>query len=224
MQTFLIHGDDIQKSYSRLNLFVNEAKKRSWEVVFLDESPLTINENIASTTLFGKDRFLVHRNFSKVSPKDLEWIKKHEGKYTGNLVFFSEKSVAKTSVNKLPKNTKIEEYKLPVLIWKFLDSFYPGNSRFILNLMHELLKTTSVEFIFGLLSRQIRDLYWVKKDPKSLDYPSWRIGKLKSQSSKFELSGLEDLIDKMAEADINSKTGKAKLNSLLDFLIIEQLE
>ena len=58
----------------------------------------------------------------------------------------------------------------------------------------------------------------------SIPYPSWRVGKLKSQASKFTIEQLKYLIEKLSEIDIKVKTSKADLTNELDLLIIKQLE
>ncbi|OGM84386.1 hypothetical protein A2421_02165 [Candidatus Woesebacteria bacterium RIFOXYC1_FULL_43_18] len=87
-----------------------------------------------------------------------------------------------------------------------------------------LLEKEAPEFIFTLIAKLFRDLYWVKIDAKSLPYPDWRVGKLKAHSSKFTADKLIFLIESLAEIDIKVKTSKADLVSELDLLIIKQLE
>ena len=113
---------------------------------------------------------------------------------------------------------------MPRLIFTFLDSIYPKNVKKVLVLFHELIKNEPVEFVFALMARHLRDLYWVRVEPKSLPYPSWRVGKLKGQSSKFKFETLKDLIARMAEIDIAVKTSKSDLISSLDLLIVFSLE
>ncbi len=220
MKIFLIHGDDNDKSYKRLNNFIAEAKKRNWELVYLDESPFSIAENIASASLFSGERFLIHRNFNRVPKKDLEFLSKNSDKYEGNIVFYSENEVPKTLSNKLPKKTKIEDFKLPVLLWKFLDSIYPGNSKNVNSLYTEITKDKPAEFIFGLIARLLRDLYWAKASPETLPYPSWRAGKLKSQANRFLTGSLDNLISGMAKIDIQSKTSNVSLENELNLMLV----
>jgi DNA polymerase III delta subunit len=109
-------------------------------------------------------------------------------------------------------------------LWNFLDGLYPGNSERSVKQLHKLIEREAPEFIFTLIAKLFRDLYWAKIDDKSLPYPSWRAGKLKLQSSKFSPEQLKDIISQLAEIDIKVKTSKAEILSELDLLIIKQLE
>ena len=224
MNIFLIHGDDSEKSYLRLYKFAEEAKKRSWEVVYLDESPIPIKENISSGSLFVNTRFFIHRNIKKLSKNDLIFLKKYVTDYDGNLILFSDTAVSSQVVKSLPKDTKIEEFKLPVIIWKFLDTIYPGNTKTVLTTMHKILEKEPAEKLLGLLSWHLRDLYWAKKDPNSFATQSWRLSKLKAQAVKFEARKLENLINDFALIDVKSKTSNYELGEMLDITFAERLE
>ena len=133
-------------------------------------------------------------------------------------------NINKKSVAKYFEIEKEEEYKLPKTIYKFLDSFYPGNyinsKRYLLTLVDE----EPIEMIFATLAKYLRDLLWVKMAPDTLNYESWRMGKLKQYSNKYTLIELKTLIKKLAEIDISVKTSKNNLINLLDLMILSRLE
>lgn len=139
-------------------------------------------------------------------------------------IIYFDKPLNKTDLNKIPKDAKIEEYKLPKLIFTFLESFYPKNYKKCLELLHSLTRDNPPEFILALLSKQLRDIYWIKKDPKTLSYPFWRIAKLKLQASYFSESLLREIISDFSNIDVESKTSKANLIDSLDLLIIQKLQ
>lgn len=224
MKIFVLHGDDTAKSYERLKKFTDSAKERSWEISYLDGSDRPFEENLSNTSLFGSERFFILRDFRKLGKKEITWLDKKHADLSGNLIIYNEGVLNQTFVKSLPKDTKFEEFKLPVLIWNFLDTIVPGNPVRLIKQFHKIIEKEPVEFIFTLIARQIRDLYWVKVDPKSFNLPSWRLSKLKVQSSKFTEEQLISLINKMSEIDIEAKTGKADLVSSLDLVILKQLK
>lgn len=207
MKIFVIHGENILQSYSRFTKFISEAKKRNWEI-----SDYSID---AATTpsLFGKERFFVLRDYKLLTKADIEIL----SEYSGNLVIYFEGELPATFLNILPRDTKKELFEMPKVIFKFLETFS-------LKLFHQLIETQPIEQVFPMIARQVRDLYWVKVDPKSLNYPSWRISKLKSQASKFSKVELAELIGKLSDIDYAVKTGKADLETSLDLLIIKNLQ
>lgn len=224
MKIIILHGDDERKLYDRLSKFVETAKSRSWEVSYLDDPALSIQEQLSSSSLFGGERFFVVRDIVRLGKKEVEWLAKKSGDLSGTLIIYHEGYISQAILKSLPKDVKLEEFKLPVILWNFLDGIYPGNSERSIKTFHQLIGKEAPEFIFTLIAKLFRDLYWVKTDPMSLPYPSWRVGKLKPQASKFTIDQLKYLIGKLAEIDIKVKTSKSDLTSELDLLMIKQLE
>ena len=225
MKIIILHGDYIKKSQERLDHFIDSAKKRGWEIKRLDASAnLSVSEQLSAGLLFQDKTLFVLGDVKKLTPHDFVWIKKTGKELALTLVVYAPYFVFKSILSKFPKDIKYEEFKLPRIIFTFLDSIYPKNVKKVLVFFHELIKKEPVEFVFALLARQVRDLYWVRVEPKSLPYPSWRLNKLKVQSEKFRVKKLKDLINKLAEIDIAVKTSKSDLVSSLDLLMLTKLE
>lgn len=223
MNIIVLHGDNTKKSYERFRKFVDVGKKRGWEVARIDPKN-SFSEQIVSVGLFEKERLMILENINLLSKKDFEWLKRKTNDLSGTLIIYHRTFIPKRTINQLPKNHKAEEFTLPKLIWKLLDSFYPSNARSILKLLHSVVETENIEFVFALISRQLRDLYWVKVGEETLDLPSWRKSKLKSQSDKFSEKLLKELISDFAKIDVKVKTSKANLLDELDYLIATKLE
>jgi len=224
MKIVVLHGDDEKKLFERLTRFTEVAKSRSWEVTYLDDQAQSIQEQLSSSSLFAAERFFIIREISRLGKKELEWLSKMYKNIIGNLIIYHEGYIPQIILKSLPKDTKIEEFKLPIILWNFLDGLYPGNSNRSIKQFHKLIEREAPEFIFTLIARLFRDLYWVKVDAQTLPYQSWRVGKLKSQSAKFKVEQLKSIIEMLSEIDIKVKTSKANLADELDLLIIKQLK
>lgn len=224
MKIIILHGDDTEKSYARLQKFVDVAKERSWEVTYIDDSNQSFEESLSATSLFGNERFFILKDVKHLSKKDFVWLNKKYIELSGTLIVYCDSVLNATTLKSFPKESKIEEFKLPVIIWNFLDDFIPGNCTREVSVLHKILDKQPVEFVFTLIARHLRDLYWLKTDAASAGFPFWKINKLKSQASKFSESQLKDLIGFLAEIDVKVKTSKASLADELDLLIIKQLE
>ena len=224
MKIIILHGDDERKLYGRLVKFIEIAKSRSWEVAYLDDPKLSIQEQLNSASLFGAGRFFVLRDIKSLGKRELTWINKKSKELSGNLIIYHEGYIPQSILKSLPEDTKIEEFKLPVMLWNFLEGLYPGNSVKSIKQFNQLIEKEAPEFIFTLIAKLFRDLYWVKIDARTLPYPSWRVGKLKAQASKFTVDKLKLLIFSLTEIDIKVKTSKSDLVTELDLLIIKQLE
>jgi len=206
MKIIVLHGDYTTKLYERLNKFMDVAKKRGWEIV---------NDEIVRTpSLFNKERLTIVRKYNLLSPKkDIPNILK----IPGTLVIYNEGTIPQLFLKQLPKDTKIEEFKLPKLIWNFLDNIS-------VKYLHEVIETEPIEFVFSVLSKRFRDIYWVKVSESSLPYQPWQIGKIKRQAQKYSTESLQNIISKLAEIDVKVKTSKADLISELDLMLIKSLE
>ena len=225
MKIIVLHGDNYLTSYKRKNSFIKAAKKRNMQVKkLLTGNKLSISEEITQNTLFDGDILYILDNYFDLNKKDIVWLEKNSKNYEGNLVLYSNKAIRETIFKKFPKPLVFEEFKLPKHIFKFLESFYPGNSKSSLAILHSMQNVENINFIFVMLSRHLRDLYFVKKSPSKIPYPSWRVSKLENQSSKFSAAKIKKIIQKMASIDVLIKTSNSKLSDHLDLLIIKQLK
>lgn len=225
MRIVVIHGDDSEKSWARLKKIIEVARQRSWEILKFDSTQkLLLSELLSSASLFSEKRLLVVENGRTIGKKDLEWLKTHSKKYEGNLVIYFDDYFPASVKGFLPRDTKFEEYKLPKIIFKFLDGIYPGNSRSSITLLHRLLAGEPPELLFNLIAKRFKELYWIKTSASTLVYPSWRKGILKSQSARYPEGKLEELISQLAEADLKAKTGEASIVELLDLIMLTKLQ
>lgn len=223
MKVILVHGDDRERSEERLKKFVSVAKARGWNIAEIGSSSLNIIEEVSSNDLFQKEKLFVLKDLRVLTPKIKKWLDSNLESVSGNLVIYSNKTLNKTTKAVLPKINKEEEYKLPVVIFKLLENFYPGNANSSIKLLSQSLEKGAPEFVVALLARHLKDLYLVKEGEGVLSLPSWRMGKLRSQASRFEEGGIERIIEKLAEADFKSKTSDEDLTDMLNMLIIEYL-
>lgn len=224
MKIIVLHGDDVIKSRQRLEKFIEVAKNRQWDIRRLDDSFMGITPGISATSLFGNESLFLIEDPNSLTKYDLEWIKDKTTKISGNLVIYSDDFLGKRFIGSLPKDIKIEEFKLPKIIFQFLDFFYPENVKGALELLHEVIKYEPIEFVFALLSRHLRNLFWVKMSTQAVPFQSWQIARLKSQASRFGDGRVENIINELSKIDIDVKTSKADLLSSLDLLIITKLQ
>lgn len=223
MKVILLHGDDYQKSYERLLKFIDTAINRNWKIKRINSSE-NIFDELISQSLFKENLFYILEEPEKLSKEKIKWLRENCKNLEGTTVIYSTKTLNKTLIKSLPEFDKEEEFQLPKIIWSFLESIYPGNSKNLLKLFHKMIEHDAVEFIFTLIARQVRDMYFLKVAPESIDYPSWRKGKLMNQMRKYKEGQLEKLIIEISNADIKSKTTSANISELLDFIIVCELQ
>jgi len=223
MKIILIHGDNVDKAYRQYQIYLDKAKNKNWEIIFIDLKKSTFSESIISKSLFTNKTLHILLNANQISDKDAKWLKVKQKDLDNLLIIYNEGNVNKTKLKGI-KIQKEEKFELPKYIWKFLDSFYPGNSKDCIKLFYNTIENEHVEFVFSLISKTLKDLYLIKIDKEALPYPGWRVEKLKRQSDKFNKSLLKDIINDFAHIDIKVKTSRSNLTDLLDFSISTKLE
>jgi hypothetical protein len=220
----LIHGDDVVASRKRLTKIAETVKQRGWEIINLNPNT-NLPDQLSGNLLFNdKVLFILENNLDKLTTKDFDWININQPLLDINLLLFSGKEVGKLAIKKFPKDLNEEKFELPQELFKFLEIVYPGNFKQTISFLDRLTKDQPIELVFTMLARHIKDLYWVLADEQTLTYPSWRMGKLKSQGTKFGLEKLKNLISEFSNIDIQTKTSQANLRQSLDFTLLANLE
>jgi DNA polymerase III delta subunit len=223
METIIVHGEYTKDSENRIMQFREAAKARGWEVSSLDKNGRDLI-NLLTPSLFGQKRLLVIDDYRLIGKSEFSYLEKNKDKIEVTLVIFHKGIIPQSILKKFPNVKKIETYEPPKIIYKFLESVYPNNSQECLKLLHFLLEQDPVELVFYLLSMHFKDLYWVKCDPSTIPYVSWRVAKLESQAKKFSKLKLKKIISEMAKIDLEVKTSKKDLLYELDLMLVSQLE
>jgi len=174
--------------------------------------------------LFEEKRLVLLENYQLLDKKTINWLNEKKDFLDLTLVIYHQTTLPEAFLKSIPKIDKVEEYKLPKIVWSFLESFYPGNIKNSIQLFHKVIKNEPEEFVFSLLAKQIRDLFWVKVDPKTISYPLWRKRKLERQALRFTKEKLVETITELAEIDVIAKTSNETLANLVDFTILNLLE
>ena len=219
MRISLIHGENVVVAYERYRQLVDSSKIKGFEIVQISDL-----HNIVSQSLFEEKVVFTVDRPKDIKPNDWKWLSKNSSGYNSNLLIYWEGNASSVVLGFLPKSVTVEKFDLPKILFNFLDSFYHGNCQKILGLLDRLVKNQPIELVFSMLARHLRDLYWVKVEEESLDYPDWRVLKLAKQAAKFTTSDLEFLISALSEIDIKTKTSDSDLRTMLDLMIVKYLK
>jgi DNA polymerase III delta subunit len=224
MKLILLQGDNSSAINTRLQVFIVEAKKRGWEIINVVNKEKSIGEIFSAESLFIKERLIIVHAITILNDKDKKWLKENYKRLSGTAVIIADKELTKTEINSYPSFDTVETFELPKYIWNFLDSFYPGNSRNALLLFHKVIEKENPEFVFSLLAKHLRDLFWIEKEPAGIPYPPWRKNKLKMQQKRFKEGEIMKILEYLAEIDIKVKTSKTDLIETIDFLLVTEIQ
>lgn len=225
MAIVILHGDNQVESRKRLSFLVSAAKKKGFDVRRLEGKGLTSNDLLLagrSQSLLGDNVLVVVEDFLTANKKASDFFAGTQGNSGATFVFWEGKPLSLPMLKKLSSGTKVEEFKIPRVIFKFLESLIPGNTKASLELFHAALKEGQEEFIFTMLSRQVRLLIWAKEDPEGLNLPSWQKTRLLKQAEKISKVQLRLLHGKLLEIDRENKKSQLPegLSSSLELLLL----
>lgn len=176
MRIIVLHGDDTQKSYERLTVFINEAKKRNWKI-----TDFSIEE-IENQSLFDEESFYILKDYKLLDKKMLKKLKK----YSGNLIIYNTGKIPAPTLKNLNAD-KTELFELPQLLWKFLDNMTITN-------FHELIKTQPVEYVLAMMAWKFKQNY--------LKNPSSRNAELISELAEIDVKSKTGKADLLLSLDL----------------------
>lgn len=226
---YFLHGDNQTASRQKLGELLTQAKLNKKEVFKLNGLNVKLNriiQSLEANSLFGQKKTIVIENFfSRLKSKEKDNIVKYFKKeaIVPDVIFWEKKAISGVVLRWLPKSWQFQIFKTPVIIFKFLDSFKPGNTKIMLLLLKEVINQESPEMAFYMLARRIKQLIIALDMGKmGLKGAPWQIGKLIRQSNFFSLKQLKNIYRKLLEIDIDLKTGRSfmPLDWHLDLLIM----
>ncbi|MEK7558945.1 MAG: hypothetical protein AAB521_01415 [Patescibacteria group bacterium] len=213
----IIHGDSTDESR---NYFFDFKKSfpnlTSFEGTGINKDDL--NNLFQGENLFFEEKNASIENFlSKNKPsKSLDEIIEilNANSKTSNIILWEEKEIGKRMLDKFPK-ASIQTFKIPKLIFNFLDAIAPNNGQNLVKLFHDLLKNSPIEIIIYMITRQLRILIALKDKNQSIDeiskIMSWQRSRLENQASQFTSEKLINIYEKLYSIDSSQKTGKLNM-------------
>jgi DNA polymerase III gamma/tau subunit len=104
-----------------------------------------------------------------------------------DLIIWIKKQLIYSKLSKIDNTWKIYNFKPEPLIFKFLESIYPGNFKQALVYYRQLMNINSeFSFLFQMLAKHFRNLLLIKSNyPKITNLSDWQITKINQQSTKF---------------------------------------
>ena len=226
----IIHGNDIEKSR---NYFFQE-KQNQDNSVLINADLISVDllyQTLENKNFFDKKTTVIVENFlSKVKSNSIEfkeiasYINKNK---TIDIIFWESAEISKGTLSAFNSAT-VKNFSLPQSLFLFLDNIKPGNSKYLIDLFHQILKTQEAEIIFFMIIRQFRLLISQTEESKSAideakKLAPWQLSKFKRQLSFFDRSKLLTLYNKLFEIDLKHKTGKISfpLEKSIDFFLAD---
>lgn len=231
----LIHGDDVSTSR---NYYLSERQKTT-EKKIIDGTSVTLTDLMqifSGNGLFGDQEtiFIEELVSKRKSSKDIEELTNFMSEQTHASIFVWESKLLTSKQTSLFKKANIKEFKIPTVVFTFLDSIRPHNTHQMLKLYHQILEHEDAMYALVMLMRQIRILIALSASNKEAKYVDtmktisevsrmapWQKGKLQKQANYFGLDQLLKLHADLFQLEYGQKTGNLPipLTNAIDFFL-----
>ena len=229
----VIHGKNINASYSRLKSQVNLTPAGQRTKLSAQNTLDDLYQAVLTESLIEDKKLIVCENFltsKKIKPDDKILNSIPQSK---TVIFWESDSLSADILRKLPITASVELFKPEPKSFWFLDSVSP-KSKMSLSYLDSLdQKEKSYGLLPGLASRiLLLILAKTNIDLKTLSAISgynlqpWQFAKIKSQSAKFAEDNLKAFFNGILKADLMIKSGSTALSEdiLVSLLLVKYLK
>jgi hypothetical protein len=215
---YLFHGDNIELSraeYNQIKIKMSDKNIRILPGKALDLALIT--QALESQSLFGGETVVFIDNLFSPIGKKIKLIQqyaqiiKDASENNLDIVLWEEKEMGKTVMTGLGNHIVNRLFKLPVLIFTFLDNFKPGNSQLLINEFSKLRQTDAAELLFSMIVRRFRQLIMLRDSVIPEGLQSWQAARLTTQSKYFSIDELVSDYKKLIEIEYLIKSGMSPL-------------
>jgi DNA polymerase III delta subunit len=209
----LLHGDHIESSRAELNKLRAEAKDREVRRVEgrgLDTAMLI--QSLESSSLFGGSTLIiVEQLFGKLG-RQLKKISEYAAIISkagdeSDIILWEDRELSPGAIKQLGAKAQIKLFKMPVLIFQFLDSIQPNSSKIMVNLFEKLTQSEAPELVFAMLIKRVRQLISIHAGQSPSGLAPWQVGRLTTQAKGFTMDELVLLYKKLGDAEYGLKSG-----------------
>lgn len=190
----------------------------------LDGRSISLNsviQTVEAQSLFNEKKLVIIENLFSTRKKNKDvWEYLKKGVFESDIVLWEPVKIdgRKISWIKTQRENRVQEYNLPDVLFKFLDSIGSPFKEKILALFEQTVNKTPVELTYFMIVRQFRLLLLVKtnstdaklKETRRLQ--TWQLKKLSRQAANFSIERLKNYYKKLMIIDYQQKTGRLTLS------------
>lgn len=212
----ILHGDDEVAIHKELSRLIGDATARGVQVVRVDAKGLTLPQlesMLGTQDLFATEKVLVidrlHGLVKSKAKDELIDLVASQAAGTTSIALTENKVLTATMLKKFP-TAKALLFKLPMLLFSFVDSIGKQPKSQLISTFHQIILTQEAEFVFAMIVRQVRMLIAYVSDGTYSGSPFGR-NKIVSQASQFSLPKLLMIHESLLQIDIGQKTSRSPL-------------
>jgi hypothetical protein len=137
-----------------------------------------------------------------------------------------ERSMDDRDIKKYLPKVLMKSSKLPINVWKLLDSLYPGNARNAIAMLREVVEVADENMLHYMIQRRIKDLILIQAGMHGKrSFAPWQISTLKAQAVRWgngnvSREKLDRMSAKLFDIELGVKTGELSypIHKALDIL------
>ncbi|MEK7129478.1 MAG: hypothetical protein AAB803_00520 [Patescibacteria group bacterium] len=213
----LLHGDDrqssraallaLRKKFSHLDLRILNGKTA-------DENILV--QAIESQSVFGGATAIIIENLLTTlgkKPKAMEHVGDilKRSAESATIILWEEKEVGPSIIKYLGSHVEGNLFKIPAIIFSFLDALRPSHTIQLLSLYQKTLEHSAAELIFTLLVRRLRILVQLSGGVVPVGIVPWQLARLTKQARFFTMEQILAMEKQLLAAELGVKTGSSAL-------------
>lgn len=212
----LLHGDNIEESRNAFVLLKNKSKDRELRDLSPAISDFTLlRQGLESHSFFGTDFLVVFENaithFGRKEKSLGEFLEIIFENKSVDMLFFEGKEISKGTLQKFGPETRIQMFKLPVVLFSFLDALAPKNTRILLELYRKTVATNDPYLVFTMIVRRVHDLIAISENVSPDPSQTWQLARLTKQVKLFTIEKLHSMQRSLLSLDISNKSGLSAL-------------
>ncbi|MBP7876096.1 hypothetical protein KA012_03840 [Candidatus Woesebacteria bacterium] len=225
----IIHGDNTVLSRKQLQTEIEKHVSGGKTIRSLAGNELSLSvltEALQPTSLFGDEQVLLLERLFRMRSKNLRdqmlsILQDHPGM---TIIIWEDATVSATNL-KLLQNAKptIFSFKTSPLVFQAMDLFgNPGEKQRLLKHLHAAYDQDTPEFVFAMLTRQIRLLINVAEGETAALKP-YTLQKIRHQAQFFPLKKLLQIHQQLLAIDLTQKQSSSllSLEQQLDLLALQ---
>jgi len=223
----LIHGDNIVASRNELVRLKESAKdKEIRDINGKNISESDLRQAVESSSLFGNTMLvIIEQLFSGLGKKEKQ-IKLfadilNTSSLSVDIILWESKEMGKTVLTSIPK-AKVQLYKMPIILFEFLDGLKPNTAKQSILSMEKMKDTVPSELLLYMIETRIRHLIQVKDGVTPDKQSPWQTMRLTNQAKSFTMDKLLSLHTKILKSEYAYKTGRTpfSLSELISQILL----
>lgn len=210
----VLHGDHVEASRTELlKLKTQAAGKEIRQLVGANIDEQSLIQSLESSSLFGGDTVvIIELLFSRLGrqQKKIENLARLlVSRASSNDIILWEDKELGAAVMKYLGTPTVRLFKMPVILFQFLDGLAPGQTKRALDLFDKLMKTEPPELVFSMIVRRMRQLLMISYGAPLDKIAPWQLARLTTQAKSFRMEQLQSLYLSLGDREFAVKSGNS---------------